>query len=310
MNKRPNLFIVGAAKSGTTAMHQYLAAHPDIFMSTYKEPHYFGADLIGARMEQFRGKTDKYLRLFADARDERWRGESSVWYLYSKSAAGEIKQFAPDARIIIMLRSPLEVSYSMFYQSRYTGNEVLPTFEAALDAEAERWQGRQIPRLSHTRHGLFFTAICQYTDMVSRYFDAFGREYVRVIIYDDFKRDTAGEYRKTLEFLGVNPTFTTPFDVVNANKEVRNPAAQKALMALGISPMLLKDRLTYLAVTAKWLPMSIRERMLNPVTSAYTRYERRPEMLPETRTRLQKLFLPEMERLSALLDRDLTHWCR
>ncbi len=307
--RSPNLFIVGAPKSGTTALHEYLKAHPDVFMTAYKEPHYFGSDLQGPRMAQFRGNKKKYLSLFAGARDEKWVGESSIWYLYSSHAAREIHAYDPSAAIIIMLRNPLEMGYSMYYQSRYTGNEILPTFEQALDAESERHAGRAMPPLSHTHHGLFYTALGHYTDQVQRYFEMFGRERVHVIIYDDFKADTAGEYRRTLSYLEVDPTFTTTFNIINANKRVRLSGLQKTMLALGISPMLLKDQLNYIAATSPLLPQAVRSRLLDPATSTYTRYERRPSMQPETQARLEKLFLPEMERLSALLGRDMTHWC-
>src|SRR5690606_3926376 len=199
--------------------------------------------LRGPRMEQFRGNDRKYLSLFAAATNEKWVGEASIWYLYSQRAAQEIKAYDPNAAIIIMLRNPLEMGYSMFYQSSYTGNEILPTFEEGLAIEAQRQAGQHMPPLSHTHHGLFYTALGHYTDQVRRYFDVFGRDRVRLIIYDDFKKDTAGEYRKTLEYLEVDPTFTTSFAIINANKRVRMGAMQKIMLALGISPMLLKDRL-------------------------------------------------------------------
>lgn len=308
--RSPNLFIVGAPKSGTTALYEYLKAHPDVFMTAYKEPHYFGSDLQGPRMRQFRGNEKKYLSLFAGARDEKWVGESSIWYLYSSRAAQEIHAYDPRAAVIVMLRNPIELAYSLYYQSSYTGNEVLPTFEQALDAEDERAAGRGMPPRSHTYHGLFYTRMGLYTEQVGRYFDTFGRERVHVVIYDDFKADTAAAYRRTLEYLDIDPTFTTTFNIINASKRVRVSGIQKAMLALGISPMLLKDRLNYIAATNRALPRAMRDRLLNPATSAYTRHEHRPPMLPETQARLQRLFMPEVERLSALLGRDLTHWCR
>lgn len=308
--RTPNLFIVGAPKSGTTAMHEYLKAHPAIYMSAYKEPYYFGSDLQGTRIRQIQGKTGKYLALFHEAQDEKWVGESSNWYLYSKKAAEEIKAYDPAARIIIMLRSPIEMSYSMYYQSRYTGNEVLETFEEALDAEADRRAGKQMPPMSHTPHGLFYTDICLYAGQVKRYFDVFGRDCVHVIIYDDFKKDTAGSYRQTLEFLEVDPTFTTDFKVINANKSTRTGLLQKALLRIGISPMLLKDQITYFQATNRWVPERGRGTLLSSAVKTYTRYEKRPPLSEATRQRLQQLFLPDVEQLSELLGRDLTHWCR
>jgi hypothetical protein len=307
--RKPNLFIVGAPESGTTALHEYLKEHPDIFMSDYKEPHYFGSDLSGPRMMQFRGREYRYLMLFARATDERWVGESSIWSLYSSRAAREIHAYDSRAAIIIMLRSPVEVSYSLFYQARYTGNEVLTSFEQALDMEAERRAGRSMPPRSHTHHGLYYTTVCQYYEQVKRYFDIFGRDAVHVIIYDDFRADTAAEYRRTLEYLDVDPAFTTDFRLVNTSKQVQMPTAQKVMLRLGISPMLVKDRLTYIGATTPYLPTRLRRRLLNPAPRAYARPERRPPLAPETAARLRSVFLPDVERLSELLGRDLTHWC-
>jgi hypothetical protein len=308
--RQPNFFIVGAPKSGTTAMHVYLSEHPDIYMADYKEPHYFGEDLLGPRMTLFRGKKKKYLSIFADARYEKWVGESSIWYLYSRTAAREIHTFDRNARILIMLRSPLEMIYSYYSQAVYTGNEVLPTFEEALAIEADRRQGRGVPPLAHSLHGLYYTAIGSYYEQVKRYLEVFPREQVHIIIYDDFRKDTPGAYRDTLAFLGVDSTFETNFPIINANKEVRSPLLQKLMMTVGISPMLLKDRLHYLTTTNRLLPHWFRHRILYSAILAYSQKEPRPTMKPETRAHLQDVFREDVERLSELLGRDLTHWCR
>jgi hypothetical protein len=104
--KKPDFFIVGAPKCGTTSLSEYLKQHPEIFMSEPKEPHFFGTDLEsywGGRFERYRD-VHKYLSLFANVQDEIRVGEASPWYLYSKRAAEEIKQFNPASRIIILLR--------------------------------------------------------------------------------------------------------------------------------------------------------------------------------------------------------------
>ena len=139
---KPNFFIVGAPKCGTSALYEYLGAHPEIFMSPYKEPHFFGSDL----QQRWRPTKSQYFSCFAKARDEKRVGEASVHYLYSKCAAAEIKEFCPEARIIIMLRDPVEMLYSLHSQSIFSGNEVINDFEEALEAEADRKLGRRIPR--------------------------------------------------------------------------------------------------------------------------------------------------------------------
>lgn len=306
--QKPNFFIVGAPKCGTTSLHEYLQRHPDIFMPFYKEPHYFGSDLIGSRFMQFRNKPEKYLRLFQDVRGETRIGESSPWYLASRTAAQEIKAYNPNAKIIMLLRNPVDMMYSMWAQFRYSGNEQIEDFEEALAAEPARKQGQLIRRAAHCVTGLFYTEMASYTQQVKRYFDVFGRENVLVIIFDDFKSDTAGEYKRVLNHLDLDDHFQTDFDVVNPSKEVRIEWLQKAILSTGFSLMLLKDRLTYFATTNHLIPYSYRTRTVKGVIHAYTRYEKRSPLTPETRQQILTSFESEINTLSDLLDRDLSHW--
>ena len=129
--RRPNLFIVGAGKSGTTALYEYLNQHPAIFMSPVKEPHYFASDFyVKQSTSTFSRFTDEhaYLRLFENAADEVWLGEASPSYLPSTVAASEIYKFNPASRIIIMLRNPIEAIYAAYHQFRFGLTEPLPTF--------------------------------------------------------------------------------------------------------------------------------------------------------------------------------------
>ena len=144
--KKPNFFIVGAAKCGTTSLYRYLRQHPDVFMPEQKEPNFFGSDLSYRfpRISQAR-----YLSCFAKAKGETRIGEATTIYLYSEKAAEEIKAFSPEAKIIIMLRNPVDVLYSYHSQQLYSGNEDIPDFEEALRAEVDRL-GRLLGRdLSH-----------------------------------------------------------------------------------------------------------------------------------------------------------------
>src|SRR5262249_40885826 len=185
----------------TTAMDQYLAAHPQIYMAK-KEMHRFGADLrFGAQF--YRRDQKAYLEEFASRDGKLHAGESSVWYLFSKQAAEEIYRFNPESSIIIMLREPAEMLYSLYSQFRFDGNEHLPTFEEALAAEDDRWAGRRMTRQTYFPQGLVYRETACYTEQVQRYFDTFGRAQVHVIIYDDLKADPDGTYWDVLEFLGV-----------------------------------------------------------------------------------------------------------
>src|SRR5580704_895448 len=115
--RKPDFFVVGAPKSGTTAISNYLSKHPDIFMAR-KEMHHFGGDLRFGR-QFYRRDTREYLSEFNSRRDQSRAGEASVWYLFSHQAASEIKSFNPDARIIVLLREPVEMLYSLYFTFRW-----------------------------------------------------------------------------------------------------------------------------------------------------------------------------------------------
>src|SRR5262249_50339658 len=140
--RKPDLFIVGAPRCGTTAMYTYLGQHPDIFMSARKEPHFFGTDFSSPALDR---DEQTYLALFTGARNETRAGEASVFYLCSRRAAKEIHAFSPSARIIIMLRNPVEMMYSLHSRHVLTGNEDINDFGTALAAAAERKRGLHLP---------------------------------------------------------------------------------------------------------------------------------------------------------------------
>lgn len=285
-------------------MDQYLAAHDDIYMAK-KEMHAFGSDLrFGPQF--YRRNLQAYLAEFDGRNGESRAGEASVWYLYSTRAAAEIHAFNPDARIIIMLREPAAMLYSLYSQFRFDGNEHLLTFEEALAAEDERRAGRCIGRQTYFAQGLVYRETARYTEQVQRYFDVFGRERVHVIIYDDLVADVRATYGGTLAFLGVDSTrIETDFRVINGNKAIKNPA----LRALLNDPLV---RSTTVAI-ARRLPRPIftalhdAERKLWKLNS---RSEERPPLAPKVRAGLKQEFAPEVERLSELLGRDLTQWSK
>jgi len=270
-----------------------------------KEMHFFGMDLrFGPHF--FRRDLAAYLAEFDAWNGQRRVGEASVWYLFSTQAASEIRAFTPDARIIIMLREPVEMLHSLYHYFRYDGNEPLPTFEQALAAEADRVAGRRLSRQTYFPQGLAYRQVVRYTEQVRRYFDTFGRERVHVIIYDDFAADVFGSYRQTLSFLGVESKGCDPgFEVVNPAKRIRSPA----LRAVTGDPLL---RSAVLALRP-WMPrgiFAVLQRIDTRLREFNACVERRPPMPPELRARLKREFAPEVERLSELLGRDLTHWSR
>jgi GrpB-like predicted nucleotidyltransferase (UPF0157 family) len=284
--RRPNFFVVGAPRCGTTSMVAYLKQHPEVWVSVDKEPHFFGSDLTvqpGTVREE-----DLYLSLFAGAGERPRLGEASVWYLSSRRAPFEIRDWAPGAKILVLLREPAQMAHSLYSLYRRTGNEDLPTFEEALAAEAERRDGARLPAGTYFPEGLQYTEAARYAEKVERYFQVFGRDNVCCLLFDDFVRDTAAVYRQTLEFLGVDPGFQAELDPGRANQQIR---------------MLAINQL-------RQLPPELRRRIRFQEMKLHDGHELRAPLAAETAARLRERLAGDVARLGSLLGRDLTAWTR
>jgi hypothetical protein len=268
-----------------------------------KEMHHFGHDLRFGGQIYRRNRAD-YLQEFAAWNGQARAGEASVWYLFSANAAEEIKAFNPRARIIIMLREPTEMLYSLYNQFRLDGNEHMPTFAEALAAEDDRLAGRQVTRSTYFRQGLIYHSVAAYTEQVRRYLKLFGRKQVHVILYDDFAADTAGVYRAVLEFLGVDATRPPDsFPVINGSQEVKS----SWLRSLMSDPLV---RGTAIA-TRNWLPAPLfkgLQQIESRLMQMNIRAAKRPKMDPALRQRLIREFAPEVTQFGKLIGRDLAGW--
>jgi Sulfotransferase domain len=296
--RKPDFFIVGAPKCGTTALYRCLEAHPDIFVPARKELHYFGSDLYSPTYVR---DLNDYLSFFVSASDAQRLGEASVWYLYSRRAATEIKAMCPDARIIIMLRNPVDMLYSLHSQHLYNGAEEIESFAAALEAEPDRKRGERLPRGVPAVERLFYREVAKYTDQVRRYLETFAPENVKVIIYDDFKTDAPNVCRETFKFLQVEMNVEPAIRVVNPHKRLRSHTAQSLLQ----QPPGLLGKIARPLTTPR-----LRHRLFATAQRLNTSYAARPPLSLEFRRHLQAEFAPEVQRLSDLLRRDLGQWSR
>lgn len=286
--KKPDFFLVGAPRCGTTALYTYLKQHPEIFMSPIKEPQFF-AEFLGDHRRIC--NWSDYLNCFAGADLEKRIGEASVAYLAAPNSAKDIKAFSPEARIIIMLRNPVDVLNSLYHLRRFSNLEDEPSFESALAADQH---GRRSYEMTYRER-------VKFSEQVKRFIDVFGRDKVHIIIFDDFKSDTAFVYQNTLEFLEVRADRRTSFPVVNANPRARSKVLWNAVRH---PPQLLRS-------------------IVRPLTSQYARaqlgrflmrlnvvYEKRPPIAPDLKARLNTELVPEVEKLSAITGRDLSAWCQ
>jgi len=301
MNK-PDFFIVGAPKCATSALYQYLKRHPDVFMSEPKELNFFATDLTSP---YFVKDKDYYLSLFNNANGYKRIGEASVWHLYSKIAAKNIYDLVPNAKIIAMVRNPVDMIYSYHGQRLFNGTEDIDNFEKAIEAIPERKLGKRLPDDPYPIEGLFYLDIAKYSEQIRRYIDVFGKENIHVIIFDDFKSDSRSSYASTLDFLGLGTEIPheLPNDNItrNASKHYKNQFVKwiitkppKSLRIIG--KMLMPNR-------------KIRQNILRNIKIMNIKWQPRPKLNPELYLKLQKYYQPEVEELSQLLDRDLiTLW--
>lgn len=292
---RPDFFVVGAFKSGSTALYEQLRRHPQIFMPFHKEPLFFGDDLT---RRYGRMTLDDYLRLFKDAKPGQRIGEASTWYLYSTSAAREIQEFSPRARIIVVLRNPVDVMYAQHSQLIFNVIEDIDDFEQALTAETDRRAGRRLPPGPINVENLFYRHSVRFAEQLERYFEVFGRERVHVMLHDDMARDGVGTVRGVLEFLGVDPNLAAAPPKSNENRRVRSPLIQRLIFApkvlLPLAPFLRRFPLV----------RAVRTRLLEANSEA----KPRAPMDPPLRRALLDEFAPEIDRLGRLIDRDLSAW--
>ena len=303
--KTPNLFIVGAPRCGTTSMAKYLSQHPDIFMAP-GEPHFFGSDIA------FPDKVSsekEYLNLFSNASNEQWRGEKSTWYLYSRVAAEEIKYYNRDARILIQIRNPVDMAYSLhrhlLYNSLYT-RETIPSFEQALNAQADRMKAFKKAFLLGNKEFMepfFYTQVPLYTEQIKRYVDCFGWDRIHVMAYDDLKAATLETYKKVLQFLNVDDSFQPAFKVYNRVKGQKSPLFLRILRKIS----------KYAERIVIFFPPSVTTYFRgarNQFIEWNTVSIPQQPMKHNVRKRLQNEFADEVDKLSNLLDRDLTHWVK
>lgn len=211
---RPNLFIVGAPKCGTTAWVEYLGSHPDIFFAEMKEPHHFSRDFP---KWNFISDLDEYLSLFSESGNARVIGEGSVRYLYSKVAAREIRKFNPAAKILIFLRSQEDFLPSLHNQQLYNRDESIEDFSLAWRLSGQR-SVDTIPSCCREPSFLDYAAMGRFHEQVERYYDVFPPEQIRVITFAEWVSDPRPVYLQILDFLGLEDDGRTTFAPVNEAK--------------------------------------------------------------------------------------------
>ena len=227
MSPKPDFFIVGAARCGTTALFNYLAAHPAVFLPERKEPTYFCTDL---RTYGEVATLAEYEALFSPAPPHALTGEASVLYLYSKVAIGQIMARNVNAKIIAMLRNPIEAAHSMhaFWWSNKL--EDVGDFEQAWRLQEPRFEGRRLPpRWPYPQLLQYGPQYC-YAPQVRRVLAQVPRKQCLFLLFEEFFADPSRQFARVLEFLGLPPDpARTDFPVVNPTIGVRSARLDRLL---------------------------------------------------------------------------------
>jgi len=302
MDRWPDFILVGAPKCATGTIYELLGRRPRVFLAT-KDLYFFGSDLATT---QPRLSEAEYLAQFAAAPAGAALGDSSVGYLSSELAAGEIAARAPDARVVIALRNPLDAIPSLHRHCLYYGIEELEDLGEALAAEPERAAGRRLPRRCAHPWMLRYTHVYRYAEQLCRYFEACGRERCHVVLYDDFRADPDAALDTLTGFLGLSAVESPPPSAA-APQPRRNRARRarsRRLSALVSDPPPLARRLL-----RGLTPQRLRRRLAEGVLAANTAGDAGPPSVdPQVRARLAAEFAAEVDQVSELLGRDLGHW--
>jgi hypothetical protein len=298
----PTFAVIGAARSGTTAITESLRRHPDAFVTSPKEPHYFA---FAGHRPAFTGPGDEeginrkavtdpddYLALYRGAEHLLARGEGSVsTFYYFEPAILAIKAMNPQMRLVVVLRDPVDRAFSSFQYLRMHGREPEEEFEAAVAAEESR-------RAAGWHHLWHYSAMSRYADSIAAFLDAFGDEPLCVLTYEQITNDPSDALGQVYEHLGLDASLagTAGARRVNSSGRPRSARAQAVLNRLGHQPRVK-------TVGKRLVPFSVRERV--------RRWNQADTSVPtDVRARLAPVFAADLDRVEDLLGRRLPPWGR
>lgn len=297
----PNFLIIGAQKSGTTALYHYLRQHPQIYMSPKKETNFFALESeklnsCEPATSQSRGKRpidniSAYRELFQDVANEIAIGEASPWYLYNPKVPERIQHYLPSVQLIAVLRNPSERAYSHFLNSVRDGVEPLTDFAQALQEEEIRVKNNFNPMRYH------YQQIGFYYVQLKRYFDRFDKNQIRIYLHEDFKADPTNLLQDIFQFLAVDDAFIPD---MSRKFNVSGVPKNQALQALFNQQNIIKS------VLKPFLPQSLRKQLKYDLRNQNLD---KPDPLPsQVKQQLVEVFRADILKLEDLIQRDLSKW--
>lgn len=285
-----NFFIVGTPKSGTTSLFNYLDGHPDIFMCPKKEPNYFSHQNIVNQELYYNEKGVssrlEYESLFMDVKSEKAIGEASVSYLFYNDVAKKIKSTASDAKIIIVLRDPINRGFSHYLMDYRLGYVDL-TFDEIVHK-----------RTDHILLDLYYQQFVElglYFEQVKEYLNIFGEDRVKIFINEDLKEDVGQVMKDIYDFLGVDNSFMPDLkQQYNVYQKPRNAFVKQ---------------LYHFKPLRSFARIIIPDNFVENVKSTLLVRGDKPKLSEKTVGYLKLLYKDNILRTANLIGRDLSHWC-
>lgn len=295
MNERPDFVIAGAAKCGTTALFEYLRQHPRIFIPPVKEPKFFCSDLKTTGGVY---TLDDYRALFAGAPADSVTGEATTLYLYSRIAIEKIMAHNPHAKVIVMLRNPVDAAHSLYAAGWSHRRENVASFEEAWHVQAARLAGEMMPPGWPDPATLQYGAMYRYAEQVRRLFEHVPPQQRHIIVYEEFFTDPRPHYQRLLEFLQVPPDEHSDFTVVNPAMGYRSARLER----------LLREPPRWLRVLYESMRPLFRATRVHPagiVWGLNSAPRRKPALSAAFRAEIDRYFAPDIAELEGLLGRPL-----
>lgn len=289
--KKPNFFIIGAPKCGTTSLAYWLSEHPSIYFSPKKEPFYFDHDWPRPIRT-----LKSYEELFRDAGPEHIAvGEGSTGYLFSDIAIPKVLEYSPAAKFIVCLRNPVEIAPSLHAQRLSSGLETIKNFESAWNADHERRQGKKVPFAARKYpQRMCYRDYCRVGRQLERLYELVPRSRVLTLLLEDMKESPRDVYLKVLSFLNVEDDGRVDFPKENTAKKTKS-ATLSTLSRIGRQTKYklgFKFSLGTLNSLKRW----------NVVTSP------RSALSEPMRAELLNYFYDDIKLLQDLTGRDLSSW--
>jgi hypothetical protein len=296
----PNFLLIGAPKAGTTAIYHYLKQHPEIFMSPVKEARFFGDE--GVKSVTAIRDLEKYKALFQNVTTQKIWGEATPDYLCSPSAATQIKTIIPEAKLVAIIRNPVDRAYSHYiYMSRIIRHQVsnkqdLPKYIEYKKLVDKTPKPLNIPPISDENDFLYLRPSL-YAEDLKRYYQLFGKDKIQILLYDDLKANPVKTMHSIFYFLGVDPEFVPD---VTQKHNITGVPKNEFLDEILISSNWIKT------MAKLFLPKKIR---ISVASSMYKANIKPYDSLDTTtRSILMEVFRDDILQTQDLIQRDLRSW--